>query len=306
MTMPQATTTSVSEPRSPDERFDLDVGGYARAVVRRWWLVLILVVVGGLTGVLWWSLQPKTYEATAAVYLGQPTDANGNAIVGVNSNPRAAAQIVAGADVVQEAAKAAGAGGMTAKQIRRGLKIETPTITVKSTSAPTNYVSITVRGGSADKTAAAANALAVALVARLSDYATQKTSLLETQLASDEARLKTARAELVRAGAAMSRIASGAGSAADKAAAQAPYATIVQAAGQQVGDLEQKIAGDELALVVVKDVESPAVISKAAPADAPTRQGVWLAVGAGAVAGFIVSLVVVAFLMRRRPAPAAA
>jgi capsular polysaccharide biosynthesis protein len=296
---------AMSEPAPRDDRFDLDVGAYAHAVLRRWWLVLLLALVGAITGALWWYAQPKTYEATAAVYLGQPTDANGNAIVGVNSNPRAAAQIVASADVVQEAAKAVDAidgDGMTAKQIRSGLKVETPTITVKSTSAPTNYVSITVRGRSAEKAADAANALADALVARLSSYATQKTSLLEAQLAADSAQLKAVSAQMKHAGEALARIASGTGSAGEKAAAQAPYATIVQASLQQISDLEQKLAQDKLALVIVKDVESPAVISTATTADEPTRQTIWLAVGAGIAAGIVVSLVAVAFLMRRRPA----
>jgi capsular polysaccharide biosynthesis protein len=292
----------MSEPAPRDDRFDLDVGAYAHAVLRRWWLVLLLALVGAVTGAVWWYAQPKTYEATAAVYLGQPTDANGNAIVGVNSNPRAAGQIVQSNDVVQEAAKSVAGDGMTAKQIRHGLTIETPTITVKSTSAPTNYVAITVRGRSADKTAAAANALAAILVKRLSGYSEQKKALLEAQLTADSAQLKAVSAQTKHAGKALERIASGGGSAAEKAAAQAPYATIVQAALQQISDLEQKMAQDKLALVIVEDVESPTVISAAAPADEPTRQNIWLAVGAGIVVGIVVSLVAVAFLIRRRPA----
>ena len=297
----------MSEPRTNEDRFDIDVGGYARAVARRWWLVLLLAVVGALTGLVWWYAQPKSYEATAAVYLGQPTDANGNAIVGVNSNPRAASQIVQGTDVIKEAverlqAEASG-DAMTARQIRRGLIVETPTITVKSTSAPTNYVAITVRGRSAGKTAAAANALASILVERLSSYATAKTELLQTQLAADEVRLKQADRRLTATEATLQRIAAGGGTAADKALAGGPYLTVVQAASEERTALEQRIVAGKLALAVVKDVESPAIISPAAPADEPTRTGRWLSVVAGGAVGVVVSLIVVAFLTRRRSSP---
>lgn len=294
----------MSEPAPSNDRFDLDVGAYAHAVLRRWWLVLLLALVGAVTGAAWWYAQPKTYEATAAVYLGQPTDANGNAIVGVNSNPRAAGQIVQSNDVIQEAAKSVAGDGMTAKQIRHGLTIETPTITVKSTSAPTNYVAITVRGRSADKTAAAANALAAGLVKRLSAYSDQKKALLEAQLAVDNARLKTVDKRLAGAQAMLERLAASAAPAGEKAVAGAPYLTIVQAASEERSQLEDQIRRAELATIVVNEVEAPLVISSAAPADEPTRQNIWLAVGAGIVVGIVVSLVAVAFLMRRRPAAA--
>jgi len=282
--------------------YDIDVGSYVRSVLRYWWLVLLLAVVGAVTGLVIWYAQPKTYEATAAVYLGQPTDANGNAIVGVNSNPRAAAQIVAGADVIKEAVdglKSSGSAAMTSGQIRLGLRVETPTITVKGTSAPTNYVAVTVRGRSANKTAAAANALAGILVKRLSSYAVAKAALLNDQLASDEARLKQVDRRLALAEAGLQAATRG-GTPSERAIAGAPYLTIVQAASEQRSALEQQIAADKLALEVVKDVESPAIISPAVPADGPTGSGRLLNLAAGAVAGFVIALVAVAFLARRR------
>src|SRR5664280_1318484 len=86
----------------PDD-FDVDLGAYVRAVRRLWWLVVLLAVVGALAGYGVTKLGTHTYSATSAVYLGQPTDANGNAIAGLPSNPRAAQQIVQGADVLKEA-----------------------------------------------------------------------------------------------------------------------------------------------------------------------------------------------------------
>jgi len=295
----------MSEPAPRDDRFDLDVGAYAHAVLRRWWLVLLLALIGAVTGAVWWYAQPKTYEATAAVYLGQPTDANGNAIVGVNSNPRAAGQIVQSSDVIQEAAKIVASGdGMTAKQIRGGLKIETPTITVKSTSAPTNYVAITVRGRSADKTAAAANALAAILVKRLSAYSGAKIEQLKADLEADQAELTALERRLSSAQKTLERIAASGAAPVDKALAGAPYLTVVQAASDQLSAQRTLVRNDRLDLLVTEQVEAPLVISAAAPADEPTGQSIWLAVGAGIVVGIVASLIAVAFLLRRRPAAA--
>jgi capsular polysaccharide biosynthesis protein len=281
-----------------DENLDLDVGGYARAVARRWWLVLILVFVGAATGIVWWYVQPAVYEATAAVYLGQPTDANGNAIVGVNSNPRAAQQIVASNDVIQEAA-AGLRDGMTAKQIRRNLKVETPTITVKSTSAPTNYVAITVSGGSPEKTAAAANALAAGLVTRLSTYSDEKLAQLEAQLADQKARAGRADARLAEIERAMDRIAAGSGGSTEKQAAAAPYVPLATTLEAKVAEARQAQRDTELAILVAREVEAPRVISEAVPADEQSRSSIWLAIGAGAVAGLAIGLIVVAILTRR-------
>jgi capsular polysaccharide biosynthesis protein len=281
-----------------DENLDLDVGGYARAVARRWWLVLILVLVGAVTGIVWWYAQPAVYEATAAVYLGQPTDANGNAIVGVNSNPRAAQQIVASNDVIQEAA-AGLRDGMTAKQIRRNLKVETPTITVKSTSAPTNYVAITVSGGSPEKTAAAANALAAGLVKRLSTYSDEKLAQLEAQLADQKARAGRADARLAEIERAMDRIAAGSGGSTEKQAAAAPYVPLATTLEAKVAEARQAQRDTELAILVAREVEAPRVISEAVPADEQSRSSIWLAIGAGAVAGLAIGLIVVAILTRR-------
>jgi uncharacterized protein involved in exopolysaccharide biosynthesis len=156
-----------------------------------------------------------------------------------------------------------------------------------------------VSGGSADKSAAAANALAAGLVKRLSNYAEQKTTLLEARLVADKARLKQVENRLDTAQALLDKVAASSAPAAEKAVAGAPYLTVVQAAGEERSELESQIARDELALVVVAEVEAPRVISAAVPADEQSRSSIWLAIGAGAVAGLAVGLVVVAVLVRR-------
>ena len=84
-----------------DERFDIDLGALGGALVRNWLVIVVLMVVGVVAAVGVTVATGKRYQAASAVYLGQPTDANGNAISGINSNPRGAAQIVQSADVLK-------------------------------------------------------------------------------------------------------------------------------------------------------------------------------------------------------------
>src|SRR4051812_2553056 len=72
-------TTRETEPRPrapyPDEfdvERDVDFGRYWRAVVQRWWLVLIGLVLGAIVGFGATVGGGHGYEATTIVYLGQP------------------------------------------------------------------------------------------------------------------------------------------------------------------------------------------------------------------------------------------
>ncbi len=103
-----------------DERFDIDLGGLGRALARNWIVIVILVVVGVVAAVGVTYATGKRYQAASAVYLGQPTDANGNPINGINSNPRGAEQIVQSGDVLREAAQERGRHQRRAAA-RRGL-----------------------------------------------------------------------------------------------------------------------------------------------------------------------------------------
>lgn len=277
----------------PDD-FDVDLGAYGRAVKRLWWLVVLLAVVGALAGFGFTRLTTHTYTAVSAVYLGQPTDANGNAIAGLASNPRAAVQLAQSADVLKEVVGRLN-GEIKVGALRHDITVSTPAATVKSTTTPTNIVTITVISRSAKKSADAANALAQVLVARLSAYSSAKTDLLEqqisatqTQLAATNVRLATAQRQLAANG-----------------AAAATYLAVVQSASTEQQTLQTTLQADKLALLVARNVESPSVVTIASASRnaAPVRTGV---VG-GFVAGIVVALVIAAFTTRRRePEPATA
>ena len=148
-------------------RDDVDVASYLSGVTHHWWLVLVLVAVGVVAGVVLTLLQPTTYDATASVYIGQTTDANGNPMAGLNSNAKAAIQLLSSQTVLNDAARATG-DGMTAATLRRETTVETPSSTIKTTSSVVNIVVITVTDTDKERAAAAANALADVLVERIS------------------------------------------------------------------------------------------------------------------------------------------
>jgi hypothetical protein len=79
-----------------------------------------------------------TYSATASVYIGQTTDANGNVMAGLNSNASAATQLLDSDAVRQKVAEEVG-GGMTAAELRRQTSVDTPSQAVRTTQSIVNF-----------------------------------------------------------------------------------------------------------------------------------------------------------------------
>ncbi len=279
-------------------RRDVDVASYLGALTRQWWVVVACIVVGVLAGVVLTLLQPTTYDATASVYIGQTTDANGNPMAGLNSNAKAAIQLVSSQTVLNEAAEQTG-DGMTAALLRTGTTVETPSSTIRTTSSVVNIVVITVRDESAERAAAAANALADALLTRIGDAPKVRLEVLERQVTSLGTQLDAARKRGARADAALAAIASGDGSAAAKAAAAAPYVAVAQAAATEAESLTSSLQKAELMLLTTKNVELPRILHEAAVPDSPSGPDMQLNVAAGALAGLVVGIVA-AFVRQRR------
>jgi len=280
---------------SADSGYDIDLGAVWRGVARNWVLIVALVVIGVLVGVGLTQVTGKRYEAASAVYLGQPTDANGNAITGVNSNPKGAAQIVQSGAVLRQAAAEV---GVPAERLRGEVTVDAPTVTVKSVSAPTNFVSIAVRDRQADIAVEAANALGRILVERLSTYPHQKIAVLNRQIVGDRKRLAGLQERIEEAQDALAAIAAGGASAAERATASAAYAAIIQSASTLRDSLIQRLQASELARVVARDIEMPSLFSEASAPAGRVSPGLALAALAGIVAGLVVGIA--AALVRER------
>jgi polysaccharide biosynthesis transport protein len=291
---------------SSDNGTTIDVGSWFSTLLRNWWVILGLVVLGGVVGAVVTMASPKEYSATSTVYIGQTTDANGNPMAGLNSNSKAATQLLASQAVLNEAATRSEVE-ITAKRLRKETTVVTPSSTVKTSTSVVNIVVITVTDSNKLRATAGANALAEVLVDRISPGVSGKIALLEAQLAQGQKQLTAANARVVAAQAALMAIAKGGGSAAEKAAASAPYVAVVQAAATEQEALASSNQKTELMLFTAKQVEQPRILHEAVPPDSPSGPSMSLNVAAGVLVGFVVGIIV-AFVRRRlaerRPAAA--
>jgi capsular polysaccharide biosynthesis protein len=292
---------------STDDATTIDVGSWFVTLLRNWWVILGLVILGAAVGGAITLAAPKEYSATSSVYIGQTTDANGNPMAGLNSNSKAATQLLASQALLNEAAKRTGMK-VTASRLRKETTVVTPSSTVKTSTSVVNIVVITVTDTNKERAAAAANALATVLVERISPGVDEKIVLLEQQLATGKKALAASVARSTAAQVGMAAIARGGGSAAERAAASTLYVAIVQAAATEQEALDSSNQKTELLLLTAKQVEQPRILHEAAVPDSPSGPSLTLNVAAGALAGFVIG-VVVAFVRRRlaeRGAPAAA
>jgi capsular polysaccharide biosynthesis protein len=290
---------------STDDATTIDVGSWFATLLRNWWIILGLVVLGALVGGAITLASPKEYSATSSVYIGQTTDANGNPMAGLNSNSKAATQLLASQALLNEAAKRTGMK-VSASRLRKETTVVTPSSTVKTSTSVVNIVVITVTDTNKLRATAAANALAEVLVERISPNVTGKIVLLQAQIDRNTHELAAATKRSATAQAAIAAIAKGGGTAAEKAAASAPYVAIAQAAASEYETLAADNQKSQLLLFTTKTVEQPRILHEAAVPDSPSGPSLTLNVAAGALAGLVIGIVV-AFARRRlaeRGAPA--
>lgn len=276
---------------SSDESTTIDVGSWFTTLARNWWVIVGLIVIGIVVGAVVTLAQPKEYTATASVYIGQTTDANGNAMAGLNSNAKAAVQLLSSQAILNEAAERTGMD-VSASRLRRSTTVETPSSTVKTTTSVVNIVVISVTDTKKVRATAAANALADVLLEHLDTGANEKIALLEQQLAAGRKQLAIAEAQASAAQKSIAAIAKGGGSPADKAIASAPYVAVVQGAATVQAAQITANQKTQLLLLTAKQVEQPRMLHKAAVPDSPSGPSMSLNVAVGALAGLVIGIIV--------------
>ena len=273
----------------------LDVGGWLMTLVRNWWVILILVVLGAVAGGVATLVSPTEYTATSAVYIGQTTDANGNSMAGLNSNARAATQLLASDAVLSEAAEVVG-DGVTASSLARNTTVEVPTSIARTNTSAVNIVTIAVTDENKERAAEASNALATILVEKLSESVDEKIAVLEEELASGKKALAESMARSRAAQEALDALGRKSGEV-DKAAA-APYLAIVQASASEQQAYASANQKTELLLLTARQVEQPRILHDAKEPSAPSGPNLALNVAAGALAGLVVGILL-AFVRQR-------
>jgi hypothetical protein len=245
----------------PDAEGEVDFGRYARAVLGKWWLLVLGVLVGGVLGFLYGQGGSSTYQAQATVYLGQPLSPTGTAVATLASDPSGVATLARSQAIVNEVA---GEVGMPARRLRRGI---TASLLGERNRQATNValVGITVRGDDAGNVEDAANLIAERVVAASSTFADSKVETLQQRLDALEAQLESVTSRLDAVAASLE------GSTAGSSTEQLLQTNLLAVLEQQRADLTDRVFATQQLLDAAEEVERGRVVSPAAATQVDAR-----------------------------------
>jgi uncharacterized protein involved in exopolysaccharide biosynthesis len=267
-------TTTTRRPPEPDldaER-EVDVGRYLDALVARWWLPVVGLLVGVALGYLLSVGGKDTYRAQSTVYIGTPYAAGGNLPLTASlvTNQSTVSRIVRSEETIADVSRESGMPrrklreGISTRQLRSGL----------GRLVPSQLYVVSVQGDDRAEVQGAARAVSDRLVDRVSGFARAKIAGFRTEL-----RLQTAQLEKIeqQVDAAQAALRSATGT------EQAVWATALSVAEQRRGTLEQDRIDTRQLLAQAEEVEQPRVIARAVAVKTTARSSR----NSVAVAGFI-------------------
>lgn len=174
-----------TEPDLEPER-EVDFGRYLDALVARWWLPVLGLVIGVAIGYFAALGGKDVYRAQATVYVGTPFGPNGtNALQTIATNPSTVSRIARGQATIQQVAQAS---GMSPRELRAGISTR-PIKSGNPKTAPNQLYAVTVEGPRRGQVNAAVAAIAARVVAVTGGYAKLKVDTFKRQIASDQQQL---------------------------------------------------------------------------------------------------------------------
>ena len=170
---------------------EVDFGRYWLAIVRRWWLPLGLLVVGGLIGVIAQTGGARPYEATTTVYLGQAfAPGSVSAVQSLPTRLSIVQEVVKAKPLVKQVAATVGLG---AGKLRANISVKAIGVTSGTKEVSSPLVQIAVIDPSARKAVDAVAGLAAATVTEFSSYVDVKLATYKLRLdRADRERVVTA------------------------------------------------------------------------------------------------------------------
>lgn len=237
-----------------DAESDVDFGRYARAVLGRWWLLLLGAVVGGALGFLYGQTGGSTYQAQATVYLGQPLSSSGTAVATLASDPSGVATLARSQAIVNEVSAEV---GIPPRRLRRAIS---SAVLGERNRQTTNValIGITVRGSDPQRVEDAANLIAERVVAAASTYADAKIETLQRRLEGLQAQLDALEQRLAEVAA------SAEAGTAETSTEQLLQTNLLAVFEQQRADLSDRVFAAEQALEAAEEVERGRVVTPAA------------------------------------------
>ncbi len=168
--------------RELDAEEEIDLGRYWDALVVRWWLPVVGLVVGVAVGLLLAAGGEQVWRARSVVYLGQPLTPSGAQVQSLATNPSTVKEIIRSDFTLNRVARETGlprselSGNVTSQPVKGNL----------TKLGQTPLVAIIVTGKARGKVGHASNLLATMVVDQVSDYADAKAKALEEQVAQDK------------------------------------------------------------------------------------------------------------------------
>jgi Chain length determinant protein len=262
---------------------EVDFRRYWEALLARWWLPLVGLVVGAILGYLISLGGGQTYQAQATVYLGQPYSASGNIqLQSLQTNPSTVRQIVTSQSSIAAAAKAA-------KLKSSALRGQIAVAAVSGNLArlgQTPLVTITVRGAKRDKIKVAANALSAQVITKVGGYADRKIAIFRSQISKDEQQEAAIQQQIDQAQA----TAKAAATPTDKLVA----VSLVSLAQQRLAIVQQDRLSASQLLTQAQLIEQPRVVTPAGSQKVTARSrrnSVVVAALIGLILGIVAALV---------------
>jgi uncharacterized protein involved in exopolysaccharide biosynthesis len=270
-----------SEPDLDAER-EVDLGRYLDALVARWWLPLLGLVVGVILGYLLAVGGKEVYQAQATIYVGTPYGPGGNSTLqSIATNPNAVARIARGQETIEAVSRES---GMSLRELRAGISTR-PIRSSGPKTAPNQLYAVTVKGDRRGEVTASTIAIANRVVDQVGGYARLKRKTFQDQLASDNRQLEAIDRTVNQA---QAQLKGATGS------ERLTLATLLLAAEQKRGTLEQDRLQTQQLLALAEQVELPRVIDRGA-ATKTTARSTRNSVAVAGLIGLIIGLLAALF-----------
>ena len=289
---------------------EVRISVYLARVLRRWYLVVLAVVVAiGLVVFHGVSAAKGQYSASATVYMGQPTTPTGGALI---LNPPYASGSAVSKVITSDAslAAAARAAGVTVQQLKGRVTAHllsssaTSTTGVKTTTGGTFFEVDAEGPWGARKAALIANTLAARVVQSASGYVNAKISQLTAEITTEKNNITALEAANQAAQKAIGRLTGGAAGDASQAALLASMLSQVSTNTVAIGNDQTQLSSNIIQRASAVQIEAPKVTTRAggqAVTAANRRSSLAVAAFVGLLVGVALALGWDALRARPRP-----
>ena len=245
-------TKPKTEPDLDAER-EVDLGRYLDALVARWWLPVLGLVLGVVVGYLLALGSKQVYHAQATVYVGTPYGPGGNTVVqGLNTNPSTVARIARGDETIRAIAASS---GMSVRQLRAGIATRPIKTPGTAKTAPNQLYVVSVQGPRRLEVTAATSAISQRIVDVVGGYAKVKIRSFKEEIASDDRQLKAIEQQATTAQSALSG---------SSELGRLTLSTLLLTTEQRRGTLQQDRLQARQLLALAEQVELPQILDRGA------------------------------------------